>query len=259
MVDVASIVCKCCYGEAPYVGSIDFNKTCYDRLGERVFPVSSLLIPYWACSRCGFVFTNHMDAWSDDDFRREIYNDDYVLVDPPVFGNPDVDARDTPAYQHGGMISALLNGSQDMIRILDFGSGGNPGPTGLALIDNGFRLVSYDAYRADINVEPEGEFDVIIAIEVLEHCHDLENLKDFLQRHLASNGIIWIATALHAFPTPSDVLDSWYIAPRNGHISIFSFIALNALFRSVGINVVQTMHGLVGFKNLPTFPNQIFV
>jgi len=259
MAEFEPIECKCCGGEAVFRGTVDFNRSCVDRFGERAFPVSDVLIPYWICTRCGFIFTNHMDTWSAEDFRQKIYNDDYVLADPPVFGMSNVPPRETPGYEHGKLIAALLNGSQDKITILDFGSGGNPGPTGLALRDNHFNVVSYDAYRADISDPPDRVFDVIVAIEVFEHCHDLEDLKNFMERYLSPNGIIWISTVLHVFPAPPDILESWYIAPRNGHISIFSFIALAALFRSVGINIVQTMHGVIGFKDMPNFENQILV
>lgn len=256
---ILPIECKCCQGQAHYLGSLDFNKCCIDRFGERTFPVSPLQIPYWSCERCGFTFTNHMDQWSVEDFRREIYNDDYRLADPQVYGRDDVPPRETPAYESGKFISALLDGSQSQIRVLDFGAGANPGPTGLALLDNGFNLTSYDAYRADIAKEPEGQYDFIIAIEVVEHCHNLGELTDFMARHLGEHGMLWIATGLLAEPVTAEALNSWYVAPRNGHISIFSFTALAALFRPAGINIVQTMHGIVGFKNLPDYPNRLFV
>jgi hypothetical protein len=54
-------------------------------------------------------------------------------------------------------------------------------------------------------------------------------------------------------------MKSWYIAPRNGHISIFTLPALSILFRRHGINLVQTLHGLIGFRQKPSFPNSFFV
>jgi hypothetical protein len=84
-------------------------------------------------------------------------------------------------------------------------------------------------------------------------------MAQLIAAHLSDHGLLYFATLLHAFPTPPDVLKSWYIAPRNGHISIFTLVALTLLFRRVGINVVQTAFGLVGFKKQPNFPNGIFV
>lgn len=200
-----------------------------------------------------------MDRWSDEDFRREIYNADYVKADPPIPGRTDVPVRETPAYHAGLYIASMLQGSQGEIRILDFGSGGDPGPTGLALAEQGFSVHSYEPYRSTSSYVPGARYDVIIAIEVLEHCHDLLKVGQFMKTHLSQEGILWIQTMLHPHPTPPNVLESWYIAPRNGHISIFSLWALTLLFRNAGINIVQTPFAILGFKNLPRFPNQIFV
>lgn len=251
--------CKCCGAGTTLSGYLDFNKSCLDRMGERVFPVSDVRLPYWACSNCGFVFTDHMDGWSGEDFKREIYNVDYLKVDPPIPGRVDVPVRETPAYAAGLYIASMLQGSQGEIRILDFGSGGDPGPTGLALAEQGFDLHSYDPYRSRSSEAPGDKYDVIVAIEVLEHCHNLDEVALFMKNHLSRDGVLWIQTLLHPHPAPADVLNSWYIAPRNGHISIFTLWALTLLFRKVGINIVQTPFATLGFKSIPRFPNQIFL
>jgi len=254
--------CKCCGGNSKYVGSVDFNKSCADRPGTRVFAVSDILVPYWKCDRCGFIFTNHTDQWSSLDFQRLIYNDEYIKADPPIPGRQDVPVKERPAYHTGKAISALLHGSQKQINILDYGAGGNPGPTGLALIEDGFNVRSYEPHRA-LGTEaaqlPEGSYQFIIAAEVFEHCHDLRDLVAFMDKHLCEDGIILIQTALHPHPAPADILGSWYISPRNGHVSIFTFPALAILFSRVRINIVQTVNGIFGFKHLPRFPNRIFM
>ena len=106
---------------------------------------------------------------------------------------------------------------------------------------------------------PNGVFDSNIAIEVFEHVADLEKLGAFMKEHLSSNGLLWIQTMIHPNPTPSDVLNSWYIAPRNRHISIFTFPAITVLFRRCGINIILTAIGLFGVKDLLRFPNRVFV
>jgi Methyltransferase domain len=251
--------CKCCGSSTTLTGSVDYNRSCLDRLGVRVFPPSEVLLPYWSCRNCSFVFTDHMDSWSAEDFTREIYNADYIKVDPPIPGRDNVPVRERPSYDTGKNIAAFLQGSQNAIRIMDFGSGADPGPTGQALIDHGFNVHSYDPYRGDIDCRIAGQYEVIIAIEVFEHCHDLAALIEFMKAHLAKGGILWIQTMLHPHPTPPNVLSSWYISPRNGHISIFSLLALNLLFRRIGINIVQTPFATIGFQRLPQFPNRIFV
>jgi len=251
--------CKCCGSDAQIIGFIDFNKSCMDKPNARIFPPSDLNIPYWCCSCCGFIFTNHMDSWSSNDFKNQIYNSEYILVDPPIPGRKDVPIRETPSYLKGLFIASMVEGSENEISILDFGSGGNPGPTGLALIESGFKLHSYDPYRGSRSEDLRDKFDLIIAVEVMEHCHNLAEVALFMNKYLGDNGVLWIETALHAHPAPSNVLESWYISPRNGHISIFTAWALTFLFKDYGINIVQTPYAILGFKKLPNFSNKMFI
>ena len=255
----APISCKCCHTTSPLLGTVDFNKTCVDRWGVKPFPLSGIPIPYHGCPSCGFVFTTAMDQWNAEEMTSKIYNADYIKADPPIPGRSNVPIKETPAYHKGKHIASFFEGAQKRIRLLDFGSGGNPGPTGLALQEEGFKLHSYDPFRADTPPIADGCFDLIIAIEVLEHVTDLQQLGLFMKERLSSDGLIWIQTALHPHPTPPNILSSWYIAPRNGHVSIFTLHALSIFFRSFGINIVQTSVGIFGFKDLPHFPNRIFL
>ena len=253
--------CKCCGAVTTYLGEVDFNRSCMDRTGARVFPASDVWVPYWKCNQCGFIFTNFIDDWSDADFEQRIYNSDYIKVDPPIPGRENVPEREKPGFQKGKRLSALIQGSQKLINVLDYGAGGNPGATGLALIEDGFNVRSYEPHRAkgtDAERLPDGEYQLIIAIEVFEHCQDLRGLVAFMDKHLARNGMILIQTLLHPHPAPADILESRYIAPRNGHVSIFTLPALGLLFASARINIVQNMYGIFGFKSLPEFPNAIF-
>ena len=71
--------------------------------------------------------------------------------------------------------------------------------------------------------------------------------------------MIWIQTLVHPHPAPDDILSSWYISPRDGHVSIHTFWSLTLLFNLVGMNFVQTPRGMFAFRRIPTFRNQIFV
>ncbi len=255
---VASVPCKVCGSATEPIGSVDANKCCIDRFGPRSFPVSPIEVEYAACSNCGFIFTTYMDQWTDTEFKTNIYNADYEEINPPIIGRSDVPVHETPAYATGLRIAGLFDGAQSQIRILDFGAGGNPGATGQALIDSGFSVDSYDPYRADAPAIT-GTYGLIIAIEVLEHCTDLASVRLFMRKHLAENGLVWVETLLHPFPTPPDALDSWYIAPRDGHISIHTFPSISLFFNSIGLNYASTIHGGFAFKKLPDYPNKIFL
>jgi hypothetical protein len=254
----APTVCKICNSGVKLVGSIDANKCCLDRLGKRTLPISDVMVPYYSCNNCGFIFTSFMDNWTPEDFKRDIYNDDYIRISPPIPGRDIVPVKETPSYEKGLHIAALFDGSQSEIRVLDFGAGGNPGPTGQALIDKGFQVHSYEPYRADC-AQPDGKYDLIICIEVLEHCHDLKYVTEFMKRCLSRDGMIWVQTLVHPHPAPDNILSSWYISPRDGHVSIHTSWSLTLLFNSVGMNFVQTARGMFAFRRIPTFRNQIFL
>lgn len=251
-----SVICKCCQAQAPFLGTVDFNRTCEDRRRPAAFPPSGEMVAYYRCRNCGFIFTPYCDAWSPADFKARIYNDDYVKADYDeniVNGIPA-----TISYANGKHLAGLLAGSEHRIRLLDFGAGGNPGRMGQALIDSGFRVTSYEPYFADVIAPPIGKFDVIYSVEVFEHCHDLNGLAEFIGDHLGDHGVLYFSTLLHPQPSGDDVLSSWYIAPRNGHISIFTLPAITILFRKVGINIVQSAFALLGIRNPTRFPNGLF-
>jgi SAM-dependent methyltransferase len=248
------IQCKCCNSEAGFLGNVDFNCGHENKVISIEKPyLTPSDIPYYRCVNCGFIFTNHMDNWSIAEFREKIYHstDAFIAKEGP---------RETVSYQIGQRIAGFFQLAKNEIRVLDYGSAGNPGNLGLALVDQGFDLTSYEPYLADDVVSLKyPQYDLIISVEVFEHCHDLVALGSQMNKLLSRDGLIWIETSLHPHPSDVRILNSWYITPSNGHISIFTFPALSLLFRRYGINVVQTLFGVVAFKRLPTFANTLFV
>lgn len=244
------IRCKCCGNKSEHLGFVDFSKSCQDRHGVKIFKSNGNKVSYLRCSHCGFIFTTLCDGWTSEDFKNKIYNKDYYKADGVI---PGTEGRNL-GYESGLQIAANLRKTQENIDILDFGSGGNPGNFGKALIDKGFRVTSYDPFMGDASVIKEDKkFDFIISIEVFEHCHDLENVLRLLDRHSKKDCIVFFSTMLHENVPDSRQLESWYIAPRNGHISIFTFEAVWVFFRRIGFNVVKTPVGLLAVKGNPNF------
>jgi len=260
------VKCKCCGADAPYIGNVDFSKTCHDRFGDKVFKNTDCEVPYQKCVKCGFIFSTYADDWTAEKMQKLIYNEEYHKSDglSPGWEEGLSNPRKTVSYLNGEKLIKNFGLSQEQnIQILDFGSGGNPGPTGLCFIDKGFDLTSYDPYSATGKANTQlkhDKYDFIYSIEVFEHILNLDELCRFMATHLSDRGMLHIQTLLHPLQTDHTVLDnSWYISPKNGHFSIFTFRAIFILFKSVGINVMNTPFGLVGFKNKPLFKNNIFV
>ena len=259
--NLSALKCKCCSGEATVIGLVDFNKSCHDRHGNPAFSPSDISVPYHRCESCGFIFSVYCDAWSTQNFAEHIYNAEYDKADGviPGFEEGVNDPEKSISYQNGVNLINILGITADQgLKILDFGSGGNPGPTGLAFLDRGFHLQSYEPYLNEVaqNIGDQ-RFDIIYAIEVIEHVVDLDEALSFFKKHLSNNGLLHIQTGLHPHPAGKEIMNSWYIAPRNGHFSVFTQRALEQLFKKVGINIISTSNGIFGFKDKPNFSNNL--
>src|SRR5579875_2261389 len=79
--DCRPTACKVCGGPSPLFGVVDFHKSCIEAQGRRL-AYAGAPIYYRRCQRCAFLFTTAFDAWDFDAFRCNIYNDDYLTVDP---------------------------------------------------------------------------------------------------------------------------------------------------------------------------------
>ncbi len=106
-------VCKCCGAGSPPFGVVDFHKNC-EILRRRVLGVSGVPIYYHRCPDCGFLFTTAFDGFTQDDFRRHVYNDDYLLVDPDY-------QADRPRANAQVLISLFRSARPR--RLLDYGGG----------------------------------------------------------------------------------------------------------------------------------------
>jgi len=251
------IICKCCNQAANFLGNVEFNCGHENKRVTTDRPyVHSDDIPYFLCPNCGFIFTNHMDSWTPEEFKEKIYHSTgaFIAKEEP---------RSTESYKMGQRIGEFFMQSKDQIRVLDYGSGGNPGNLGLAFIDKGFNLTSFEPYLSKDSTQLKyGQYDLIISVEVFEHCHNLEELGAHISSLLSPNGLIWIETSLHQHPSNVNVLKSWYITPSNGHISIFTLPALTLFMRRYGINIVHSAFnpkGVIGFRNMPIFDNALFI
>lgn len=216
--------CKVCGHHAFLFDVVDFNKSCSQ---PEIYPfgAAGLLVPYLCCSVCNFIFTPFLDDWTPDDFARYIYNDDYVKVDGEYAGV-------RPEREAIAMARRLAGHSH--LRILDYGSGSGLFAKGLA--SRGFAAVNtYDPFS---NPErPNGQFDVITCFEVLEHTVNPRVCLDDIASFLEPGGCILFSTGIP--PANIDVLRAnwWYVAPRNGHVSIYSLNALARLGRHRGLTL----------------------
>jgi 2-polyprenyl-6-hydroxyphenyl methylase/3-demethylubiquinone-9 3-methyltransferase len=200
----SAVSCKICGVPAPFFDAVDFLKC----TAGYPFGPSGVLVPYHRCEACGYLFTPFFDTWTKQAFRRFIYNDDYIVIDPEYTG-----ARPARVASRLATVLAPARGS----RVLDWGAGS--GVFASTLSQSGFDAEAYDPFSAP--EPPTGRYRIITCVEAIEHVPDPMRTFERMTEHLAQDGMIIIGETLQ----PDDIerirCSWWYAAPRNGHCSLF--------------------------------------
>lgn len=218
-------VCPICNNSTIIWGCVDFNKSC-EELNEKYLEYCGVPIYYLKCNNCAHIFSSDFDDWDFDDFKENIYNEDYILVDPEYNGTRS--KRDAENFIN-------LTNRTLSYKILDYGSGNNFFEK--ELINKGYNVESFDPLFNDINTFKNKKYDIITAFEVLEHSNKPVETLNEIHSFLKPNGKILITTLVNDILHGKRDPNYWYLAPRNGHVSMFSNKSLELLFAKVGMKV----------------------
>lgn len=224
--------CKICSEPAFLFDIVDFNKVC----AEEYYPFgfAGISVPYYRCQNCLFIFTDFFDDWTTADFAGYVYNSEYILVD----GEYAVARPERMAEHMAGILA-----EHRAARILDFGSG--TGVFAKRLSALGFAAVEdYDPFSSP--KRPVGQFDIVTCFETIEHSPFPNETIGELKGFMKPSGCILFTTSLQPDNIRELRASWWYIAPRNGHVSIYTSAALEALAASVGLEFHITS-GLFAF------------
>lgn len=242
--------CLVCAGTCRLLDGVDFNKSCEEARGKYL-PLSGLIVYYYVCEQCGFCFAPEFSGWSQDQFQQEIYNDEYVHVDPDY-----VDVR--PRSNAAALISLLGNHAAEITH-LDYGGGG--GLLSALLRDANWQSTSYDPFPDQHRaIDRLGRFDLITAFEVFEHVPDVQALMSRLSLLLAQPGLVLFSTLLSDdHVKPEERMSWWYAAPRNGHVSLFSRQSLAVLGSTHGFSFGSLSENFHAFwKEVPDWATNLF-
>lgn len=221
----------------------DFNKNC-EAFKSNPLPLCGIPIYYHRCGRCGFIFTTAFDEFTNEDFLATIYNAEYLLVDPEF--------ADRRPRGNAALLNSVFTEHKN-ISILDYG-GGN-GRLAALLRSNGFSSVdAYDPFITEFSVRPKKRYDCVVCFEVVEHSNrPLETFSD-MDSFLEADGLLLFSTLLQPADIDQAGVGWWYIAPRNGHVSIFSAAALAAALSPVGLHLGVFNAGMhAACRRVPAF------
>jgi SAM-dependent methyltransferase len=234
--------CKVCQGPSLLFGVVDFHKSCEEARGRRL-ALSGCPVYYRRCERCGFVYTGAFDEWGLEDFRRCIYNADYVLVDPDYEeARPEANAR---------LVAESFVGQRAAMQILDYGGGA--GLLAERLRAKGFEAATYDPF-SQFDAMPAERFDLITCFEVMEHVPQPKAAVASMVGLLKEEGAILFSTLVQPAEFEKVGLNWWYAAPRNGHVSLYSRAALAHLFKPHGMKVGSFSAALhIAYAQVPAF------
>lgn len=213
--------CKLCGRKSYVFDVVDFNKCCATEF--YAFGAAGIPVLYFRCDVCGFLFTQFFDTWTPQEFVKFVYNEDYIKVDGDYAGG-------RPKRQATAMAQRLAGFSH--LRILDYGSGS--GLFADQLRSQGFECVmSYDPFSSPSR--PEGQFDVVTCFEVLEHSISPQYTLSDIQSFLDKKGVVIFGTDIQPSTISEIRANWWYVAPRNGHASIYTLNALAHLGQTLGL------------------------
>ncbi len=215
------MICKICKDSARLFRTFDLSKNCNEQAGH-VFSATGVNVDYYCCSQCGFVFTSFFDTYTEDEWKRIIYNEDYIRVDPLY-------AEIRPASNANFFRSAIKQAytSEAMPVVLDYGAGSG---RFAQLLASDFAITSYDPLNTEMSELPNQRFNIIFSSEVLEHATAPNQLAGHWQHLLVPHGAIIFSTTLYEAQSADNPAKDWYISPRNGHVSIYSKKSLELLF-----------------------------
>ena len=219
--------CPICKDKAVLRDVVDFNRNCEGIIDEQ-FPVLGKAVYYAKCKSCDLIYAPEFSNWSHEDFAREIYNEKYSLIDPDYL-------IDRPKRNKILINNIFMNGKTE-IKHLDYG-GGN-GSLSELLKSDGWDSTSFDPFSESENqkINSDEKFNLITAFEVFEHVADPNELINDISRFASDNCLIFFSTGIHDNQITSEKrLDWWYVAPRNGHITIYSHTSLQILANKHGL------------------------
>jgi SAM-dependent methyltransferase len=224
--------CPLCHGPTNRVGSKRGPRTGRDFALRR-------------CTACGFGFV--AEPWTE---YSKIYDELYYEghgSDPSVDYAHEFEHSDSTirGYEWRGLTESIAHLRPAPAKWLDYGCG-----TG-GLVRHARAHTAYDVFGFDAGAwadkarasglpilderelaAHEATFDIVTAVEVIEHCTAPLDILRQMRRLLKPGGLLFLTTG-NADTAPAD-FSSWYYVNPEIHVSYFTPRALRAAFQQTG-------------------------
>lgn len=239
--------CKICHTESVFLDSCDFHANAKLHRGffDVHLPATGTLLDYFLCPSCGFMFTPFMDNWGAGDFAKYVYNKDYPLMDGSYNG-----------YRAGAAANIFFLAFHEHMAALDFlDYGGGLGIQSVLVKAFGAkRSFTYDPFAANMQ-RPEGVFNMVSCLEVLEHSIDpRKTIADLISFADPDSSLIFISTETPPKDIHTQKTHWWYVCPRVGHVSFLSARAMEMVFAEHGWRMVHIeSHTHIAYKQWPSW------
>ncbi len=250
--------CPCCAStDQEFIGS----------KGTILEKISAIVYRYWYCKNCFYRFQGNPSI----NFE-ELYNQDYYqgkgadsLVDYEFELNfPEITVRN---FEFAGIVQvverlqscAASQTPAESAKWLDFGCGNGAFVNYLNTVtqhvasgyDIGF--AANEGKKSGVNIlEIENlqqqSFDVITAIEVLEHTVDPRKIIEVVYELLKPGGIFFYTTG-NSRPFASNFLDWTYTSPTDVHVGFFEPQTMRKLLEESGFEILQNKN-FAGWGNI---------
>jgi 2-polyprenyl-6-hydroxyphenyl methylase/3-demethylubiquinone-9 3-methyltransferase len=226
--------CKVCGTAAPWLGAVDFSKWC-SHDWRKTRPVGAP-VDYYRCISCGLLFSPSFDGFTPEQWKTFVYNSEYLQIDPDYTGGR--------GEAMGNMFAQTFPAAANL-HVIDYGCGRGTMAARLREL-HWTNVTNYDPFVPEFSQRPTCKADLVVAVEVLEHSHNPVATFEEIASLRTDNGVI-VATTLLAPPNAdSSVLEWWYVAPRNGHVTIHTAKSLGLLASRAGLTIAsnagQNMH-----------------
>ena len=228
----SSVPCRVCSNNAFPFDVVDLNKQC-SRTEPYPHGFSGVSVAYYRCRVCGAMFSPFFDGF----MRADRHSDPLAAGRRAVSSDRRSDCLATAA----GYMLAWRRRCRNA-RVLAYGVGAP------ALADRlrrgGYRRVEAFEPRSGSD-EPVDVFDIVLAVDCIEHTLEpVDTVRDMC-RYLALGGCIVLEQELQ----PDDIREVrgnwWYIGPGTGHVFAYSVDALASLAQVCGLTLHEgaAVHG----------------